>query len=288
MLSSLRILFGLITLTLLFCACGDTDRSSMSENRRSAIIPTSNRPSAPDTPREAPEAKLIKQETQVKETAITPDYLMGKFDPTQHPLFAAIPASLSSSKMYMRQEALTAFEEMHDAAKKDGVRLIIISATRPFHHQKRIWEGKWTGKRQVDGKMLSPTVEDTAARATKILRWSSMPGTSRHHWGTDIDINDLNNSYFESGKGKKEYDWLVAHAADYGFCQVYSPQGEKRPYGYQEEKWHWSYLPIAQKLTRAYKDMIRDKDIKGFAGAESAPKIEVVERYVLGINPECK
>ena len=32
-----------------------------------------------------------------------------------------------------------------------------------------------------------------------------MPSTSRHHWGTDLDLNNLNNSYFTSGKGKKIY-----------------------------------------------------------------------------------
>lgn len=246
---------------------------------------------APLSKQEPAKPQLVKEEepsVEATEQDISPEYLMGKFTPKEHPLFDRIPSRMSSREMYLRKEALAAFEKMHQAAKKDGIELTIISATRPFHHQKSIWEAKWQGKRQVDGELLSPTVKDTAGRATRILRWSSMPGTSRHHWGTDIDINDLNNSYFESGKGKKEYAWLVAHAGDYGFCQVYSAIGKKRPYGYQEEKWHWSYLPIAQKLTRAYKDMIRDGDIKGFAGAESAPKIEVVKKYVLGINPDCE
>lgn len=283
-----RFLLGLSTLMLFFYACSDTDRSSMPESRRIAAIPPSHRPVPEDKKAKAPTPHLVKQANEEMETAISPDYLMGKFNPAEHELFSLIPDRLSSSKMYLRKEALAAFQKMHAAAQKEGIQLTIISATRPFHHQKGIWEGKWKGNRQVDGKLLSPTVKDTAGRAKKILRWSSMPGTSRHHWGTDIDINNLNNSYFEAGRGEKEYKWLKKHAADYGFCQVYSPIGKKRPYGYQEEKWHWSYLPIAQKLTRAYKDMIRDKDIKGFAGAESASKIKVVERYVLGINPDCQ
>ena len=135
--------------------------------------------------------------------------------------------------------------------------------------------------------MLPKEVKDPKARAIKILRWSSMPSTSRHHWGTDIDLNNLEPEYFESGQGLKEYDWLVAHAHEYGFCQVYSEMGSARPFGYQEEKWHWSYLPISKELTNAYAKKISDNDINGFMGAESAALIEVVKKYVLGINSDC-
>lgn len=218
---------------------------------------------------------------------ITRRYLMGKFDPTKDERFARIPDAYASKTMYMRKEALAAFEEMHVAAKKSGIRLTILSATRPFDVQKSIWEAKWTGKRKVDGRLLPKEVKDPKGRATKILRWSSMPSTSRHHWGTDIDINSLEPSYFDAGKGLKEYQWLVANAPTYGFCQVYSEMGPNRPDGYQEEKWHWSYLPISKELTAAYAQKITDQDIGGFLGSESAPMIEVVKKYVLGINPDC-
>ena len=114
-----------------------------------------------------------------------------------------------------------------------------------------------------------------------------MPSTSRHHWGTDIDLNNLEPEYWTQGQGLKEYQWLLAHGHKYGFCQVYSEMGANRPYGYQEEKWHWSYLPISKLLTAAYAKKIIDSDIKGFAGSESAPMIEIVKKYVLGINPQC-
>lgn len=218
---------------------------------------------------------------------ISKKYLMGQFDPAQDERFVKIPSPYAKKDMYMRKEALESFQKMHKAAQADGIDLIILSATRPFDVQKSIWEAKWTGKRKVDGKFLSSTVKDPKGRATKILRWSSMPSTSRHHWGTDIDINSLEPSYFEQGQGLKEYEWLVANAPQYGFCQVYSEMGPERPYGYQEEKWHWSYLPISKELTEAYAQKITDQDIEGFLGAESAPMIEVVKKYVLGINPAC-
>lgn len=218
---------------------------------------------------------------------ISEKYLMGKFDPAKDERFAKIPNPYAQKEMFMRKEALESFKKMYTAAKKDGITLLIVSATRPFDVQKTIWEAKWTGKRKVDGKLLPKEVKNPKERAVKILRWSSMPSTSRHHWGTDIDVNDLNPEYFEKGQGLKEYEWLVANAGKYGFCQVYSEMGENRPYGYQEEKWHWSYLPISKDLTDAYAQKITDQDIGGFLGAESAPMIEVVKKYVLGINPLC-
>ncbi len=216
------------------------------------------------------------------------DYLMGKYNPNTHPDFITIaPQYASANGMRMRKDAYEQFIKMYEAAKKDGINLKIISATRPFHHQKSIWEAKWNGQRQVDGKMLPKDMEPKQ-KAMKILRWSSMPGTSRHHWGTDIDLNDLNNSYFEKGNGKKIYDWLVTNAATYGFCQVYSVKGTARPDGYEEEKWHWSYLPVARILTNLYKEKLSNGDISGFTGSESAELIDIKTKYVLGINPDCQ
>ena len=82
---------------------------------------------------------------------------------------------------------------MYNAALLEGVELKIVSGTRNFHQQKSIWERKWN----ANIKSM-----DSLSSVKEILKYSSMPCTSRHHWGTDIDLNDLNNSYFEYGKGK--------------------------------------------------------------------------------------
>lgn len=232
------------------------------------------------------ESVTTEERQQIMEK-ISKKYLMGQFDPTKDERFTTIPAPYANKELYMRKLALESFKQMHAAAKKDGINFLVVSATRPFDVQKSIWEAKWTGKRKVDGKLLDKEVKDPKARAIQILRWSSMPSTSRHHWGTDIDLNNLNPEYWNKGQGLKEYQWLTAHAHEYGFCQVYSEMGAERPFGYQEEKWHWSYLPISKQLTAAYAQKIVDSDIQGFMGAESAPMIEVVKKYVLGINPAC-
>ena len=113
------------------------------------------------------------------------------------------------------------------------------------------------------------------------------PSTSRHHWGTDIDLNSFNNEWFEQGEGLKIYNWLQANAANYGFCQPYSPKDEKRPNGYNEERWHWSYMPISRSLTEQARNQMRNDSISGFFGAEVAQDIDVVQNYILGINQAC-
>jgi LAS superfamily LD-carboxypeptidase LdcB len=220
--------------------------------------------------------------------ADTLQYVLGKIDYSTSEKFVLIPSTHANREgMYLRKDVLEAFSKMRDAAKKDGVQLTIISAARNFNHQKRIWEAKWNGNRPVNGKNLKSDIPEPGKRAVAILKYSSMPGTSRHHWGTDIDINSLNPSYFESGKGKKEYEWLRDNAGQFGFCQVYSEKGPDRPHGYEEEKWHWSYIPIASKYTRYFERAVSQKDIVGFDGAD-ALQFSHILKYVSGIAPRCK
>ncbi|MDX2285948.1 MAG: M15 family metallopeptidase [Bacteroidia bacterium] len=219
-----------------------------------------------------------------------PAILLGLFDPAQEPGFARIPDLYTSGNArgaWMQREALDAFVRMAAAAKQEGVSLTILSATRTFAYQTGIWEAKWTGAREVEGENLALTTSDPVERARKILRYSAMPGASRHHWGTDIDLNALTNSHFESGAGLKTFQWLERRAAEFGFCRPYTAKGAARPYGYEEEKWHWSYLPIAGEYLKAYEHLIGPEMIKGFKGDATAAQIQIIGHYVKGIAPEC-
>ncbi len=216
------------------------------------------------------------------------DYIMGKVNYAEDDRFARIPSEVANKEgMYMRKEALEAFQKMRKAAAQDGIALRIMSAARSFNHQKRIWEGKWNGNRLVEGKNMKTAFPEAAERARFIMKYSSMPGTSRHHWGTDIDINSFNPEYFNSGRGQKEYQWLIDNAHKYGYCQTYTEKGKERPDGYEEEKWHWTYLPVAKPLLMFFKNNVTAADIKGFDGAGSIP-FEEVQKYVFGISKECE
>lgn len=220
---------------------------------------------------------------------IAVDYLIGNVDPASDPIFARIPDEyIGGSRAWGHKDAVAAFVRMAEAAAVNGYRLKVVSAFRSFDDQKKIWEDKWTGSTKVEGGKLPDTVPDPRARAAKILEFSSMPGTSRHHWGTDFDINSVSPAYFNTRDGKRIHDWLVAHAGQYGFCQVYSSKSEEHRTGYEEEKWHWSYMPVASWYLQQYPTDVGYERLTGFAGAEAARDIDVIANYVEGISPECR
>lgn len=218
----------------------------------------------------------------------TKDELLGKADITKDSDFVRIPQYLTTkTNVYLRKEALSAFIRMRDKATSDGVKLIIVSATRTFNMQKNIWEDKWNGIRLVGGKKLNIAIPDPVKRAKEILKYSSMPGTSRHHWGTDIDINSVDPAYFKIAEGKKVMAWLEKNASEFGFYRPYTPFDSLRTNGYQPEEWHWSYLPLANEMYKAYIEKIHLIDIEGFQGDETVFDVDVINIYVRGIHASC-
>ena len=206
------------------------------------------------------------------------NHLLGKFDYAKDPFFISVETEHCSKPMYLQKETYKKFKEMYSAAKKDGISLKIISGTRNFNEQKAIWERKWNTNIQT---------MDSLKAAKTILLYSSMPTTSRHHWGTDMDINSLENSYFASGQGLKEYTWLKKNASKFGFCQVYTDKKNTDRTGYEMEKWHWSYIPISSHYLKKYEELITYKQVKGFKASELAPKLKSIEDYVKGIDKSC-
>jgi D-alanyl-D-alanine carboxypeptidase len=216
-------------------------------------------------------------------------FIMGHFEPEDHEDFVTIdPKYADKEGRLLHKETYAAFIKMYEAALQDSVKLIIRSATRNFDYQKGIWERKWTGVTRIEeGTNAAETYPDHRTRALKILEYSSMPGSSRHHWGTDIDLNNFENEWFETGEGLKIFNWLEENAATFGFCRPYTMKGPERPNGYNEEKWHWSYVPLAKKLSDIARVALKNEMITGFMGDSTATKIDVVSNYVLGINKEC-
>lgn len=209
--------------------------------------------------------------------------LIGKFQPENEADFEPVPLQLCDEVgHYLQKQVIVAFTELHAKAKENDIELSIISSTRNFDRQKRIWENKWNSdiyQFSEDGIRLSDK-----QKALNILKYSAMPGTSRHHWGTDFDLNSVDPSYFETDKGFKIYTFLKQNAGEFGFFQPYTPKSLQRPYGYEEEPWHWSYLPIAKGYLKLYSELIQSTDIQGFLGADYFNELSVKEKYVMGIE----
>lgn len=242
------------------------------------------------TPDKMPtEESIQKMNNQKIEDRTNLEYCMGKFEPSEDERFKIIDKKYADrTGMYLRKEAYDAFIKMYNAAKADGITLVIRSATRNFNYQKGIWERKWTGKTKLsDGINAAKDIVKDYERAVKIMNYSAMPGASRHHWGTDIDLNSFTNSYFEKGEGLRVYQWLTERAHSFGYCQPYTPKETGRT-GYEEEKWHWSYIPLSKPLTAFMKLHMHDHHLNEFLGHKTASDIGVVKNYILGIDESCK
>lgn len=205
--------------------------------------------------------------------------VIGKFDVKKQKNFVSLKnyqIPVKGKDLYLQFEVANALRKMYLDFKKEHpkIEFWISSATRTYWDQKRIWEHKWINL----GNM--PSLEKTK----KILEFSSMPGTSRHHWGTDFDINILENSYYEKGDGKILWDWLHKNAENYGFCMPYN---ENRKQGYNVEKWHWSYKPLALQYQKKWNKYFEHNKIQNldFVGSENFNQFASI--YVNSINSDC-
>ena len=215
------------------------------------------------------------------------DFLTGHFPENSKDFKPVPPYCCDEPGHFLLPETLAAWLEMHEAAKIDNINLIVISSLRSFEKQKKIWENKWNGRTLTQGRNIAESIPDHAERAKAILKYSAMPATSRHHWGTDFDINAVEDEYFFEGKGKDEYSWLQENAEKFGFGQPYSIKSPERPVGYEEEKWHWSYLPLSKQFLKEYVETIDYSMITEFDGSGTAEQINVIGDYVYGIDKTC-
>jgi zinc D-Ala-D-Ala carboxypeptidase len=223
---------------------------------------------------------FVQGTTDVKAQAYDENFLLGKTNYSQDARFVKLPANQTVSSersYYLLKEVADSLSRMIQAAKKEGISIRVISASRNFTDQKFIWERKYEARKSK--------FRTEAELAADILKYSSMPGTSRHHWGTDFDINSLEPAYYTTGKGAKEYAWMKAHAGEYGFCQVYNNKVNRT--GYNDEPWHWSFMPLSSQLLKMYVESVSYQDITGFKGSTSALEIEVIRNYVQGISSDC-
>jgi LAS superfamily LD-carboxypeptidase LdcB len=193
----------------------------------------------------------------------------------------------------------TAFESMRRAAATDGFELVAESSFRDFDRQLAIWNDKYSGKRPMfdaAGRPLDVHSLTPAHRITEILRWSALPGASRHHWGTDLDLIDrkaippdyrvqLLPAEFAGGGIFAPFGaWLEANAGRFGFFRPY--RGIRS--GVQPEPWHFSFAPVSEFARRALKlALLRD----ALAAAPLLGKEEVLAnlaqhhaRYVAAID----
>lgn len=191
----------------------------------------------------------------------------------------------------LRKEAHDAFVAMRKAASADGIDIKIVSSYRNFQKQQAIFERKYE-KYSEDGM-------EPLAAIDKIIEYSTIPGTSRHHWGTDIDIIDgsiktsgdvLVPEKFDSGGPFEAFKgWMDENSKTFDFYLVYT--NDPRRKGFKYEPWHYSYAPLSIPMLTAFrgKNILQLLEKEEFLGVEHFTT-GFVKTYItdniLDINPE--
>ena len=210
------------------------------------------------------------------EQHIDPHFVLGKTSP---PLVGS-----------MQEEVYEAYKRMRQAAAKEGIDIKAVSAYRSYNRQREIWNAKYS-------TLISQGLSAKDA-IQEIITYSTLPGTSRHHWGTDIDIIDnanpqsgdvlLAEKFYGDGPSSALRSWMDQNAADYGFLEVYTDHPNRK--GFAHEPWHYTYHSLSKAYleiltNHAISEIVKDEQLLGreFLNAEFFTRYTA--EHLLDINP---
>ena len=195
--------------------------------------------------------------------------------------------------------AVRPFLALREAAARAGFDLVPVSSFRDFDRQRAIWNAKFRGERAAldrRGRPVDMRGLDAGARVETILLWSALPGASRHHWGSDIDVAEGGAiargyrpklevaEYRRGGPFAALSAWLGDNMRRFGFYRPYTRRGR----GVQPEPWHLSYAPVARPALERMSVGLLARAIEG-AGVEGEAAIlarlpAIRERYLLDVD----
>lgn len=179
----------------------------------------------------------------------------------QSELHLCTPAEEALLGARVHRDVVSPLLELRMAARVAGFDLTVLSGFRGFDRQLSIWNRKVSGELAVldsSGAPLDIATLTPRQLVLAILRWSALPGASRHHWGTDMDVYDaaatppgyevqlLPSEVERGGMHAPLHEWLderIAAGAAFGFFRPY----DRDRGGVAPERWHLSYAPIASE-----------------------------------------
>jgi LAS superfamily LD-carboxypeptidase LdcB len=189
---------------------------------------------------------------------------------------------------------------MRAAARAEGIDLVPASSFRDFAAQLRIWQDKFHGRRPLydrGGQPLDPATLTEPQILEAILTWSALPGASRHHWGTEVDVLDraalapgqsvrlLPDEYAPDGPFARLTAWLDHNMDRFGFFRPYRTERG----GVAPEPWHLSYAPVSQDaLEGLTEDVLRRTVLESAMDGKEAVLARIAQihgRYVLNVDP---
>lgn len=212
------------------------------------------------------------------------------------------PADATSLGARVHQEVVEPFSNLQREARSAGFDLQIVSGFRSFERQLSIWNRKASGQLPVLDS-AAETLEIETLSETElvfaILRWSALPGASRHHWGTDIDVYDaaatpegyeielIPEEVNAGGMFGALHEWLderIAADRSFGFFRPYDQDRQ----GVAPERWHLSYVPLAATyLKQLTPDVLRAAVAEGGVLLRATVLLkldEIHQRFVMNVN----
>lgn len=160
-----------------------------------------------------------------------------------------------------------------ERAASAGFILKVASSYRSFERQLLIWNNKARGLRSVlndAGEAIDINALSERDKVFAILRWSALPGASRHHWGTDVDVYgsahmdadyQLQLTVAETqgdGPYAEFHLWLNDELAQ-GNSDFFRPYAQDHG-GIAPEPWHLSYAPLATIFSRQLtRELLREQ-----------------------------
>ncbi len=206
----------------------------------------------------------------------------------------------------LHQKILQPLSQLLNAAESDGLSIKIVSAWRSLEYQTHIWNSKWCGEKSVldhTGKPIDiKQLSNEEDKIRSLCHWSAVPATSRHHWGTELDIfleEPIKKGYqiqltpeefSDEGPCAALNQWLDNHLENFDFFRPYS----QALGGVSVEPWHISYYPLSQSMPEELFDIQKKKQLISetllshqIYGANTLCKMleDYLKQYVLNINP---
>jgi len=198
----------------------------------------------------------------------------------------------------LHAQAAEALIALRNDARQAAIEVKVVSAFRDFNRQLALWSAKFSGQRVLLDRSGQPLQDNLYENELidAILIWSALPGASRHHWGTEVDLMDAGAvpagyrprltpaDYHPGGCFERLGGWLDSNMARYGFFRPYATDRG----GVQPEPWHLSYAPLSvpalQMLTvEVLREAIEGSDMPG-RELVLARLPELHARYVLAVD----
>ncbi len=198
--------------------------------------------------------------------AVTTTFLSGQNTPADSLLRSAIEGIVTRRFQDMNAFYTGVWRPSRPATERSSLprSLSIVTGTgvRDFARQAGIVTGELGGR-------LTPASTDSEIEREilRVMETRSLPGFSRHHWGTDIDIVSPTRGDWDpaTGRFRALIPFLQEHAFRFGFFHPYTA-GYARSGGqpaqagfpspaahhYLEEPWHLSYWPLANVLQKLW------------------------------------